>query len=42
MRPTEYIEMTAEERAFIIGAIDIRTEEEEKARREAERKGRKR
>jgi len=38
MLPSAYIALQREERAFIIAAIDIRTEEEKKARKAASRK----
>lgn len=40
MLPSEYLALSERERAFIIASINYRNEQEEKARKEAERKAR--
>jgi len=41
MRPSEWIEMNDEEKAFIMAAIDIKVENDKKQQKKAERQGRK-
>lgn len=38
IRPSEWVEMEENERAFIIAAIDEKAKEDERQRKEAERK----